>query len=216
MPKSKNPGEPDVAVAPLGPDDWSVVERLFGPRGAVGGCWCMHWRVERGGKAWDAVKGEPNRRAFKTLVEAGRVHGVIAYAGDEPVGWCAFGPKADFPRLARSRMAKNSAHPDAWAVTCLFVARKWRARGIGLLLLDGAAGEAFDRGAAVLEGYPVRPRSQARMPDAFAWTGVVRMFEVAGWRECPVPEGARPLYACDHTTYPGREARIASEPGELP
>ncbi len=185
-----------IAVKPLAPNDWPAVEALFGERGAVGGCWCMHWRV-RGGKAWEAAKGEPNRSAFKELIEAGAVYAVIAYVDEEPIGWCNFGPKADYPRLARSRMAQNSERADAWAVTCLFVLRKWRARGVGRRLLDGATREAFRRGATVLEGYPVRPRKPGRMPDAFAWTGVTPMFEAAGWQCCPVPEGARPIYRMD-------------------
>ena len=51
----------------LTPRDWPTIERLFGPRGACGGCWCMVWRVS-GGKAWLENKGEKNRRAFKRLV----------------------------------------------------------------------------------------------------------------------------------------------------
>ncbi len=125
------------------------------------------------------------------------MYAVVAYADEEPIGWCNFGPKADFLRLARSRMAQNSEQADAWAVTYLFVIRKWRARGVGHRLLDGATREVFRRGATVLEGFPVRQRKPGRMPDAFAWTGVTPMFEAAGWQCCPVPEGARPIYHMD-------------------
>ena len=26
-------------------DSWNDFERLFGERGACGGCWCMYWRL---------------------------------------------------------------------------------------------------------------------------------------------------------------------------
>ena len=37
-----------IALKILTPADWPVLEQLFGPRGATGGCWCMWWR-RRGG-----------------------------------------------------------------------------------------------------------------------------------------------------------------------
>ncbi len=184
----------DVTVRALEPGDWPLLERLFGANGACGGCWCMHWRVATGGKAWDAVKGAPNRAAMKRLVGDGAVHAVLALADETPVGWCSFGPKPDFPRLAKSRMARNSAWPDAWAVACFFVARGWRDRGVGRRLLDAAGAVAFARGASVLEGYPVAPKGAGRMPDPFAWTGTIRLFEAAGFRAQAVPDGARPIY----------------------
>jgi hypothetical protein len=57
-----------ILTRPLGCDDWSIVETLFGPRGACGGCWCMWWRVPMGGRTWEAAKGEPNGKAFRKLV----------------------------------------------------------------------------------------------------------------------------------------------------
>jgi hypothetical protein len=56
-----------IHTRPQGCDDWSIVETLFGPRGACGGCWCMR-RVPMGGRTWEAAKGEPNRKAFRKLV----------------------------------------------------------------------------------------------------------------------------------------------------
>ena len=37
----------DVEVVPLTRGRWADLERLFGPRGAVGGCWCMDRRLTR-------------------------------------------------------------------------------------------------------------------------------------------------------------------------
>ena len=105
-------------IRPLERDDWPLLEGLFGAKGACGGCWCMHWRVQRGGKTWEAVKGEPNRAAQKRLVEEDRGQAVLALAGGAAVGWCSFGPKADFPRLARSRVAQQSDDPAAWVLAC--------------------------------------------------------------------------------------------------
>jgi len=79
-----------------------------------------------------------------------------------------------------------------WSVTCLFVARPFRRAGVSVQLLRAAAGHARSRGAAIVEGYPVEPRTDA-MPDAFAWTGLVSAFRKAGFREVARRSATRPI-----------------------
>ena len=74
-----------VACRPVTPKDTGAIEQLFGGNSVCRGCWCMHWRVEKGGKTWQACWGEPNRRAFLKLLQQGRVQGVLAFAEDKPV-----------------------------------------------------------------------------------------------------------------------------------
>jgi hypothetical protein len=47
---------------PVTPERWPDLERLFGPRGACGGCWDMWWRAER--STFEAQQGDGNRAAF--------------------------------------------------------------------------------------------------------------------------------------------------------
>ncbi|MFN0059601.1 MAG: GNAT family N-acetyltransferase [Planctomycetota bacterium] len=182
-------------VRPITPSDWNVVEQLFGARGACGGCWCMYWRV-RGGKIWDAQKGDGNRRAFKQLIERGAVTGSIAFCGDEPVGWCCIGPKQDFLRLAKSRVLATDAAPRTWAVTCFYIPAKWRNRGVASALLRDVVKLARARGADELEGYPIvaSQGGDTAIPAAFAWTGVPTIFERNGFTRMTRPAGMRPIY----------------------
>ncbi len=173
---------PPVACRSATPEDGSVITRLFGANGACGGCWCMHWRVEKGGAAWTACKGEPNRRAFLKLLKQGRAQGAIAFAEDRPVGWCNFGPRADFPRLARSRVLSYAAAPKTWSINCFFIASGWRRRGIAAALLETAIDTAFARGANVLEAYPTPQQPGQKLAAAFAWTGTASLFAKAGFR----------------------------------
>ena len=110
--------EKRITVRRLNSDDWPHVERLFGKRGACGGCWCMWWRLPRGGKLWEESKGAKNKRAFKKLVTTGSVYGCLAFDGDQPVGWCCVGPRADFPRLERTKALKREWGERTWSVTC--------------------------------------------------------------------------------------------------
>lgn len=201
MAKKTGRGQPapappkSVAIRPLGRADWPVIEELFGDRGACGGCWCMTWRVPKGGKAWDECKGEPNRRAFRALVKAGQAHGMLAFADGRPVGWCSFGPAASFPRMLRSRVLARRRSETTWSVTCFFILPAWRGRGLSTRLLGEAVRRAFELGATEVEGFPAAPTATGRrLPAPFVWTGVPAIFRAAGFEEEPDPPGARPIY----------------------
>jgi GNAT superfamily N-acetyltransferase len=172
-------------IRPVRPGDRATIETLFGARGACAGCWCMHWRLPRGGRLWRAMQGEPNKRAFFKLLAAGRVRAVIAEAGGEAVGWCSFGPRGDFPKLERSRVFKR-AEPDpaTWCIVCFYIKPGWRGRGLATALLKAATREAFEAGAREIEGFPAPHRKGAALAAAFAWTGLAEMFEAAAY--CPV------------------------------
>lgn len=178
-------------MRPLRGTDWPAIEALFGERGACGGCWCMAWR--RPGREWEEHKGASNKRAFRRLVTGDKASGVLAFAGDEPVGWCSVGPRAAFRSLETKRSLKTDWDEDTWSVTCFFIRREWRDRRVGSQLLEGAVDLARAQGARRIEGYPVVPYQQ-RMPGAFAWTGLPRMFERQGFRPLPDPPGKRPIY----------------------
>lgn len=175
---------------PLVPALWPDLERLFGSRGACGGCWCMWWRLKRAD--WVAGKGASNKRAFRRIVENGPPPGVLAFSGDEPIAWCALAPREEYAVLARSRtLAPVDARP-VWSITCFFVAKDWRRRRVSSALLEAAAKLARRAGARRLEGYPVDPRTGA-LPDAFAWTGTLKAFERSGFREVARRSNSRPI-----------------------
>src|SRR5262245_20316587 len=118
---------PRVEIVPLTADRWSDLERLFGARGACGGCWCMAWRLPR--SAYERGKGTGNRAALKSLASSTPSPGLLAYVEGEPVGWCAIAPREAYPVLARSRVLKPVDGAAVWSVSCFFVARGYRKRG---------------------------------------------------------------------------------------
>ena len=171
-----------LKVRALAPDDWDVIELLFGAKGACGGCWCMYWRSPFGGEKFKERLGETNRRDFRKLVSGGKAHGVLAFDGDRPVGWCSIGPREDFPYLERSRVLRTDWKPGTWSVTCFFIPAGERGKGVATSLLAGAVKLARKLGAKELEGYPVSVRPDGRkVAAAFAWTGVPALFEKAGF-----------------------------------
>ena len=182
-------------IRPLTADSWPDLLRLFGPRGACGGCWCMHWRLKR--SEYERRTGEGNRRAFRRIVASGEVPGLLAYDGDEPIAWCAVAPRPSYPTLERSRVLARIDEAPVWSVVCLFVARPHRRRGLTVSLLRAAADHVRRRGGTVLEGYPIEPRKKGKgageIPPVFAWTGLASAFRKAGFREAARRSPTRPI-----------------------
>ncbi len=151
----------------------------------------MFWRLAR--REWEAGKGARNRRALMAIVRRGAEPGILAYAGGEPVGWCAVAPRQDYVALARSRVLRPLDDAPVWSISCLFVQRSWRRRGISSALLEAAAEHAGRHGARIVEGYPVIPYSKSA-PGTFLWNGTPKAFERAGFVEAHRWSKVRPIF----------------------
>jgi GNAT superfamily N-acetyltransferase len=181
----------ELRIADLTPEAWPAFEELFGMRGACGGCWCMFWRQPR--KLHDAERATgTTKRRMKNLVTDGRPTGVLAFDGPRAVGWCAIAPRADYPTLARSRILRPVDDAPVWSVVCFYIDRAYRRKGLTVALLDAAVAYARERGAKVVEGYPVEPRD-GKGVDTFLYTGVSSAFRKAGFVEVARRSETRPV-----------------------
>ena len=188
MPASEN-----IRFEELQPNLWPAVERLFGPNGACGGCWCMWWRVESR-KIWNEIKGDGTKKAFKNLIKNGRAHGTLAFAGDEPVGWCSFGPRTDFPSLERVKAYRRSDMSDVWSIICFFIHRKWRGKGLSRGLLNAAVESMQKRGVKIVEAYPsTTTKSGRKLSASLAWNGPQKIFEELGFETVQSTSPLKPL-----------------------
>jgi GNAT superfamily N-acetyltransferase len=164
---------------PLGPDTWQDFEDLFGANGAVGGCWCLLWRS--GHKEFETNKGEGNRLAMRRLVDEGKTPGVLLYEDDLAAGWCSVAPREDFTYFETTRTLKPIDDEPVWCVSCFFMRRDYRRRGLSGKLIRGVIDYVRERGGHIIEAYPSVPMKRDMIPDAFAWTGLATIFERAGF-----------------------------------
>jgi GNAT superfamily N-acetyltransferase len=178
-----------IEFYPLTADRWSDFEKLFGPRGACAGCWCMYWRLA--GAEFKKNQGEANKKAFRKIVRGGRLPGILAYDDGEAVAWCAVGPREEYPRLERSRVLAPVDEKPVWSINCLYIARSHRKRGLSSALIKEAAEFARSRGADIVEGYPYEP--QNRVADAFVYTGRLSSFLKANFKEVLRRSKVRPI-----------------------
>ncbi len=179
-----------LSIRPLTKSRWKDLARLFGERGACGGCWCMWWRLT--GREYSRGRGARNLAALRRLVQAGPPPGLLAYVGDEPVGWCAIAPREQYKRLEGSRVLKPVDERPVWSVTCFFVARPSRGMGVTVELLSAATEHARKRGARIVEGYPIDTRGR-RAADVWVYTGLLPAFLKAGFREVARRSASRPI-----------------------
>ncbi len=190
MPERAAQPTPPIEVLPLTAERWPDLERLFGPRGACAGCWCMWFRTPRA--EFERGKGDGNREALRALVESGPPPGILAYAGAEPVGWCAVAPREAYVLLQRSRILRPLDDAPVWSIVCFFVSRRHRRRGVTAQLLRAATRFALERGARIVEGYPVEPKDR-RVADTFVYHGVASAFRAAGFHEVARRSETRPI-----------------------
>jgi GNAT superfamily N-acetyltransferase len=106
--------------------------------------------------------------------------GMLAYVADQPVGWCAFGPRAEMGRLQRSRTIQQVDDQPVWSIVCFVVRPQNRRQGIARGLLAAGVDYLASVGVGVLEGYPV-DNDGRRLSSSFAYTGTVHLFESAGF-----------------------------------
>ncbi len=168
-------------VHPVTPDRWADLETLFGPRGAMGGCWCMWWRVKR--SEFEQQQGEGNRLALKALVNGGTVPGLLAYDGDQPVGWVSVAPREAFGVLQRSRTLKPVDAQPVWSVVCFFIHKDYRSQGMSSHLLRRRRRLRPRAGRDDCRGLPGRATQPTRCPTCTPSPGWRRRLRGrASWR----------------------------------
>ncbi|TFG61669.1 MAG: GNAT family N-acetyltransferase [Spirochaetales bacterium] len=176
----KKAAAPGIVVKPLSSGLWPDLETLFGPAGACSGCWCLWWNVKRA--EFDALGSKGRKKTFKEMVEAGGVHGLIAYADGRPAAWVRLGPREDFPVLQRSPVLKPLDDEPVWSIVCFFTGAAYRGRGLTKLLIAEACAYARSKGARIIEAYP-KDESLKPVSPLEAFTGIMRVFDTLGFNE---------------------------------
>lgn len=179
-----------LTFEPVTPARWSDFEALFGAKGACAGCWCMWFRGTRA--VYIKNQGAGNKRRMKKIIMGGDTPGIIAYRGAEPVGWCAVAPRETYASLERSKVMGPVDDKPVWSVTCFFIRKEFRRRGVSVRLLDAAARYAASRGARIVEGYPVEARKPDE-PDPFMHHGTASAFRRARFKEVARRSPSRPV-----------------------
>ena len=182
----------NLAFHPLTPslmDDFGAV--LRGNYGA--GCWCMFPRLTQAETIALPGEGSISPRRRKVMTELARrelAPGLLAYEGDEPVGWIAIAPRNELKRVDRSRATPRVDDVDVWVIPCVTVRKDVRGGGIAVALIKAAVQFAVGHGAPAVEAYP--RAGTERTGDDNAYFGTEPMFRRAGFKVIRGPLENRP------------------------
>jgi GNAT superfamily N-acetyltransferase len=158
--------------------DFDGVRAVIGPkRPDANVCWCLSYRIPS--KLNNELRGPARGEYVAGLVRSDPPPGVLAYDGDEPVGWAAVAPRAD-TGFARNRKIPHVDDLPVWSLWCIRVRPGHRGQGISHALIEGAVEFARERGAPAIEAYPLDNRG-AKVDLTMAYAGILKNFEAAGF-----------------------------------
>ncbi len=180
-----------LSFEPLTRSNWGKFVQLFGAKGACGHCWCMYYRLKKADFT-EGKQDDGNKEAMRALVQEGKPTGLLALYEEVPVAWCAFAPREDFIKLEKSRVHKRIDDEPVWSVPCTFIDKRFRKMGVSVALLKELVIYARSQGIRVIEAYPTIPTT-ATLPDSFAWIGLYKSFERAGFEIVDRSSKHRPM-----------------------
>jgi GNAT superfamily N-acetyltransferase len=158
------------------------VRTMVGPvRPDANVCWCLSYRIPS--KLNRTLVGEERGAYVEQLTRTDAPPGVLAYDGDEVVGWAGVSPRAELNSFARAN--SKIPHIDdlpVWSVFCIRVRPGHRKQGVSHALVAGAVDFARSHGAPMVEAYPV-DNDGRRVDQTMAFVGTRALFERAGFRK---------------------------------
>jgi GNAT superfamily N-acetyltransferase len=133
-----------------------------------------------------------NKEAMHHLVKENKPTGILAFYEEHAIAWCAFAPREDFIKLEKSRVHKRIDDLPVWSIPCFFIDKAFRRQGVSVELLKGVIRYAKEHNIAVIEAYPTIPTTES-LPDSFAWIGLYKTFERAGFEIVDRTSKNRPM-----------------------
>lgn len=167
-----------IEIRPATEARFDDVATMLGPKNPTSSvCWCLSHRVDS--KTNRELVGPARGEFVRDLTRRRVAPGVLAYDGDEVVGWAAVAPRSELP-FERSAKIPHVDDVPAWSIWCIRVRPGHRGKGIALPLLQGAVDYAAAKGAPAVEGYPVDNKGR-KVDLTMAYVGTRALFEKAGF-----------------------------------
>jgi GNAT superfamily N-acetyltransferase len=193
-----------LSVVPANQASWDDLQTIFGARGNAARCQCQRFKLHRL-ESFGSFPTEERAERLREQTDCGHpdsdtTSGLVAYLGEEPVGWCAVEPRPEYGGLLRNNRVpwegrtEDKTDRSVWAVTCFFTRAGFRKRGISRELARAAVDFARERGARAIEGYPINTK-KVILEELLV--GTVGVFSDAGFIEIARPTLRRVVMRLD-------------------
>jgi GNAT superfamily N-acetyltransferase len=176
-------GMNEYVIKPLGPDTWDDFARLIERQGNASfgapGCWCLWFHPDDAAREPD---GENGRARKERLVKQGRAHAALVFDGDTAVGWCQYGSPVELPGIHhRKDYEAGLVTLPEYRLTCIFVDKAYRHRGVAAAALRGALDLIAKAGGGLVEGYPHDIPEGKKISNSFLYNLTRSVYEEAGF-----------------------------------
>lgn len=170
----------DFTVRALTPETWDAFAALVEKHnGIFGGCWCI-WFHPDGPERGQGYEG--NRSLKRKYVEQGRAHAALVFDGDQAVAWCQYGTPEELPNMKHRKDYESAGDPPPdYRLTCIFIDRDYRRKGLTSIALHGALDLIAQGGGGVVEGYPQDLSDGRRVGNSFLYNSTRALYERAGF-----------------------------------
>jgi len=162
---------------PLDASTWDAFAELVERNnGIFGGCWCIGYHPESGQR-------ELSYRAVKEArVRDGRAHAALVFDDSGTAqGWCQYGSPEELSGIKHRREYDKDAPPRPdWRITCFYVDKKHRGRGIARAALEGALDQIAGAGGGLVEAIS-EVTADREAPGRFLFSATVELFEQYGF-----------------------------------
>ena len=198
--------ETGLRIVPANEASWDDLNAVLGTARCYETlCFCQRLKIPS--SQWRTTSDEERAHRLRQQTDCGHpgseaTTGLVAYLGDEPVGWCAVEPRTAYVKLPRMPIPwaeRNEDKDDAsvWAVTCFVTRTAHRWTGVMTALTLAAVDYARERGARVLEGYPMITEPGKVITWGELHVGSRDAFAAAGFKQVTQPTKRRAVMRLD-------------------
>jgi GNAT superfamily N-acetyltransferase len=156
----KASADSELVIEPLTTPHWSAFADLLDQGGPAGRCWC----VAPMGIDYRRRPVVSNRADLRRAVKQGPPPGLLALRDQVAVGWCRVTPRDAVPGLERAFRTRRVDDIPVWSISCFYIRKGHRRKGIMTALISAAIDYARAAGAPALEAYPRTARCHRARP----------------------------------------------------
>jgi GNAT superfamily N-acetyltransferase len=201
MASKSQPKDRELKIVPANKASWEDLEAVLGKATHYESqCYCQRFKIPT--PFWRGVGDEQRAEILREQSQcdhprARRTSGLVAYLGDEAVGWCAVEPRVAYLRLLAMQMPwlgredEDKGDEGVWAITCFIVRTGYRNQGITYALARAAVEYAQAQGAVAVEGYAMETHAGKTITWGELHVGAKKVFEAAGLKEITHPSKRR-------------------------
>ena len=189
-------------VVPANEASWEDLRLIFGDSGYAYHCQCQRYKMGQAGYApqpWEARAEALRGQTNCDRPDAAETSGLVLYLDGEPAGWVAVEPRVNYrifqinePTATVWKGRKEDRFdPDVWSVTCFRVRKEFQGLGLTYPMCAAAVDFARERGARILEGYPIVTDGAGNITWGEVFVGPLGAFLEAGFEVVHEPSKRR-------------------------